>query len=88
MTQITEKPVGSIRLSLKEPQDRPEPQDLPYCLIGNTPKNFTNHNNFTAPQLQCRYWDAPLVLFPPLEPAAMFVSTRVNVEMEHLEPKG
>lgn len=79
---ITASPIGSIRLSLKEPDTRPPPSNLTYCLDNST--YSSSFDSFHKKKLQCRYWDAPLVLYPGMESSSMFISTRVNIEYEYL----
>eukprot|EP01089_Gocevia_fonbrunei_P006354 TRINITY_DN1699_c0_g1_i1.p1 TRINITY_DN1699_c0_g1~~TRINITY_DN1699_c0_g1_i1.p1 ORF type:complete len:391 (-),score=50.34 TRINITY_DN1699_c0_g1_i1:72-1244(-) len=79
-------PVGSVRVSLQSPQTKgllpPPPEDIPYCLTGN----HTSYNGFET--FQCLYWDENLAVYPIVEQTAMFVTTRVTISEQNLEPTG
>ncbi|EGC35062.1 hypothetical protein DICPUDRAFT_152641 [Dictyostelium purpureum] len=66
-----ESPIGSIRTSLMAPQNRAG--NLSYC--SQTQPSFNGYEN-----KPCRWWDEYLVLYPPSEESAMFISTRVTQE--------
>lgn len=77
-----EVPVGSIRTSLMSAQSRgtlpPPAESIPYCLQASP-----SLNGF--PNYECLYWDENFVVFPSLEPGAMFITTRVTNQSEELE---
>lgn len=77
-----EAPVGSVRMSLLSPQNRgetpPPASELPYCL--QMQKQYNGWKNH-----RCLYWDEALVVFPPTEASAMFITTRVTNITEHLD---
>lgn len=85
---LLEKPIGTVRVSLLEPNwtARPQPSALPYCLppapaVGD---DDAASSNFTVKKLPCRYWDAVQTLYPAVEATSMFVSTRVSLQSEVL----
>jgi hypothetical protein len=94
---LLEKPVGTVRVSLLEPPNRPAPALLPYCVMNPQSQSpFAplddvegegadgGNASFLIHRLPCRYWDAVQTLYPPLETAAMFISTRVQASTESL----
>jgi len=70
---ITEKPVGSIRLSLLQGADVKNVTQLPYCLYNN----HTSIGKF--PNQKCVFWDESFVLYPETEEYSMFATTRVTI---------
>jgi hypothetical protein len=93
---LREKPVGTVRVSLLEPPSRPEPAMLPYCLVNSSTQALDDvegqgadggNASFLIHKLPCRYWDAVQTLYPPLETAAMFVSSRVQASTASLVNK-
>jgi len=77
-----EVPIGSIRTSLMSPQTKgiipPPAQDIDYCLQHNSTKDG-------FPNYECVFWDESFVVFPILEPSAMFIATRVTNSSQELE---
>jgi len=70
---ITERPVGSVRLSLLQGADLLPSNKLPYCLHGNQ----TSVNNFK--NYKCLYWDESFVVYPETEEYSMFATSRVTI---------
>ncbi|GAM19547.1 hypothetical protein SAMD00019534_027220 [Acytostelium subglobosum LB1] len=70
----TENPIGSIRATLLAPKYRnPTP---PYC----TSSGNSTYNGY--PTYECEYWDESLVLYPSTSDTSMFISTRVESEIQ------
>eukprot|EP01111_Echinosteliopsis_oligospora_P019564 TRINITY_DN9523_c0_g1_i1.p1 TRINITY_DN9523_c0_g1~~TRINITY_DN9523_c0_g1_i1.p1 ORF type:complete len:362 (+),score=74.09 TRINITY_DN9523_c0_g1_i1:33-1118(+) len=74
-----ERPVGSIRLSLQQPQQPTAPELLQYCQLGN---NLSYINGFDT--YPCAYLDEFFVVFPETEATAMLATTRYTVSNQVL----
>lgn len=74
----TERPVGSIRLSLLQPLLPRSLVDLPYCLL---PNRTTLNGDDIYP---CIYQDESFVVFPETEATAMFATTRYTYSKQIL----
>lgn len=67
--------VGSVRSSFQRPNVTTDTTTLPYCSENGTMShgthNYLNHN--------CTIWDEADAVFPPVETAATFLTTRVKI---------
>jgi len=81
-----EAPVGTVRISLLEPEGRSPPgvrtraENLTYCLQHSN----SSHGGFQ--NFVCKYWPASLVVYPVLEDHGMLAATRVTKETYNLPP--
>ena len=88
--------IGTVRMSMLEPEQKYRAASPPYCLGVNSssdpaytfpsPGTYAYQGSSPAPQGICRYLDATYAVPDPLETSALLLSSRIVVTPEAVQP--